>query len=158
MFANLIFEDIFFSVLGDANPLVLELFLTQIELAISTLRHTTHEDIPCRHLLAEAKKSFVTRLVDVWQRILPSCAKQWRCFKLYIEKSTKMIRVLRGCLAKTILPKVLKLVPATSKPVKQAINRLLVASIRQSDDALRVQVLDFIKLNLAESPSTYQRI
>lgn len=95
------------------------------------------------------------RLVDVWQRILPSCAKQWRCFKLYIDKSTKMIRVLRNCLAKSILPKVLKLVPATSKPVKQAINRLLLATIKQSDDTLRVQILDFIKLNLAESSSTY---
>lgn len=85
VFANLLFEDMFFAVLTEANPLVLEMALIQIELAISTLRHTTHEDIPCKHLLVTVKKSFVSRLVDVWQRILPSCAKQWRCFALYID-------------------------------------------------------------------------
>lgn len=101
------------------------------------------------------KKAFIVRLVDVWQRIMPVCAKQWRCFKLYIDKSTKMIRILRNCLASRILPKMLKLVPASSKPVKQAINRLLLATIKKSDDTLRVQIFDFIKLNLAESSSTY---
>lgn len=58
-------------------------------------------------------------------------------------------------LGRSILPKVMKLLPTASKPVKQAINRLLIASLRQSDGALRVQAFDFIKLNLAESSSTF---
>jgi hypothetical protein len=98
-FANLVFEDLFFSVLSEKNPVVIEKFLQEIHLGIKVLKQKIAQTLDENNAqnLTKIKQKFKKTFQDKWRRLFAVASLRWRSFSLYIDQTSKHVKYLRPC-------------------------------------------------------------
>jgi len=107
LFSNLIFDDLFFAVLHEKNPNVLEKFLKEVHLAVRVMAKDA-DGTEFNEMAKKVKSQFKQKFIERWRRLLPICSTSWRCCQVYLDQTRRNIRILRPFI-KTLFPKLAKL-------------------------------------------------
>lgn len=139
--------------------MVLEGLLTEIKLAVHTLRPQKKlVDSAFTKHIKTLKQEFIDKFIDLWLKNYPLFAKKWQCHQFYFDNTEMMLHLLKPKLIKQVMQKGIKCLNQATKPVQKAINSLMVAIFNLPNDQLRQESLEIMQKQLAESSITFNRM